>query len=83
MFSTVKFHDVNQRRVMLNILKIFQKMIRRFVLQENHYLFFHDLRSQQFDLSTNDVWIDLKIMSKFFEDEERKHLRDRIAVKRT
>ena len=32
MFSIVKFHDVNQRRVMLNTLKFFQKMIQRFAL---------------------------------------------------
>ena len=82
MFSTVKSRDVNQRHVMLNTLKVFQKMIRKFALQKDHYFSFHDLRSQQFDLSTNDVWIDLKIMSKFFKNEEWRHFRDQIAVER-
>ena len=42
----MKFHNVNQRRVILNILKIFQKIAQRFALRENHYFHFHDLRSQ-------------------------------------
>ena len=55
MFSAVKPRGIDQRRVVLDTLGIFQKIARRFALREGHHLRLHDLRSQQFGLPAGDV----------------------------